>query len=389
MKNVVEVLESRQMLAAVTVSGSSASEEIRVYVQNNTLIAEIDGFGQSYPDFLYDGVIINAAGGADSIYVESNSDNPVTVNGGNGTDSIYLGNGTLDGLESPVTIGASSGDVLHLDDSTNEFGQTYTITGNSVTRSVFAGVTYSGIAEVRLRSGNQVDTFNASNTVGIPVVIDGQGGADVLNLNITATGTAEVVMDTTQDFARINGNTGGRLTLRGEAGLVLTTNSSDYEADVYLDRGFIIERNSQAAGGLNYWRDRLVGATNNTTPQLRSTFADTSSASDTIGYGYAQNVAVTSIDGNGLAAGDLLLRYTLRGDANLDKTVNFDDLLLVAQNYSSSATGRQWTQGDFNLSGKTDFDDLLALAQNYGQSAARSGSALAKRSNTARRDALI
>lgn len=54
------------------------------------------------------------------------------------------------------------------------------------------------------------------------------------------------------------------------------------------------------------------------------------------------------------------------GDANLDGTVNFDDLLVVAQNYDSVASS--WATGDFDGTGSTVFDDLLVVAQNYGLS---------------------
>lgn len=58
----------------------------------------------------------------------------------------------------------------------------------------------------------------------------------------------------------------------------------------------------------------------------------------------------------------------LAGDANRDGTVNFDDLLIIAQNYGTQ--GRKFSQGNFNYDaqGKVDFDDLLMLAQRYGNS---------------------
>lgn len=64
----------------------------------------------------------------------------------------------------------------------------------------------------------------------------------------------------------------------------------------------------------------------------------------------------------------------LRGDANLDHTVEFADLLIVAQQYGS--TGATWTGGDFNFDGVVGFDDLLALAQNYGVTQFQSGTTL-------------
>ncbi|MFT3786974.1 MAG: hypothetical protein QM770_12535 [Tepidisphaeraceae bacterium] len=61
----------------------------------------------------------------------------------------------------------------------------------------------------------------------------------------------------------------------------------------------------------------------------------------------------------------LLVRATAIGDANLDSTVNFSDLLALAANYNFS--GRGWWQGDFNYDGAVNFTDLLALASHYGQ----------------------
>lgn len=57
----------------------------------------------------------------------------------------------------------------------------------------------------------------------------------------------------------------------------------------------------------------------------------------------------------------------LPGDANLDESVSFDDLLLLAQHYGRSADA-SWLEGDFDGNGAVDFEDLLALAQNYSGS---------------------
>ena len=68
---------------------------------------------------------------------------------------------------------------------------------------------------------------------------------------------------------------------------------------------------------------------------------------------------------------DLLMRMTLKGDANLDGSVNFNDLLSLAQNYQQSAF---WWGGDFNHDGTVDFNDLLPVAQNYGSTLMIDGS---------------
>jgi hypothetical protein len=59
-----------------------------------------------------------------------------------------------------------------------------------------------------------------------------------------------------------------------------------------------------------------------------------------------------------------IARGAFAGDADLSDSVDFDDLLILAQNYS--VTEATWLLGDFNRDRLVDFDDLLALAQNYG-----------------------
>lgn len=55
--------------------------------------------------------------------------------------------------------------------------------------------------------------------------------------------------------------------------------------------------------------------------------------------------------------------FFLRGDFNRDRTISFDDLLILAANYGQS--NRTHAQGDTNFDGTVDFDDLLYLTQNY------------------------
>ena len=58
--------------------------------------------------------------------------------------------------------------------------------------------------------------------------------------------------------------------------------------------------------------------------------------------------------------------YVLAGDADRDRTVNFNDLLALAKNYNGA--NKTWADGDFNGDGAVDFTDLLALAKNYNKS---------------------
>jgi hypothetical protein len=95
---------------------------------------------------------------------------------------------------------------------------------------------------------------------------------------------------------------------------------------------------------------------------LTSSTAEGGGLSPVLSVGYA--------DGNtdkGTIAGpnQLLVKYTLAGDANLDGQVNFADLLAVTQHFET--TGNDWAEGNFtyNPTGLVNFADLLIVAQNF------------------------
>lgn len=67
-----------------------------------------------------------------------------------------------------------------------------------------------------------------------------------------------------------------------------------------------------------------------------------------------------------LSADSLWPFYFKNADLNHDRTVGFDDLLIIAQGYGI-ASGATFAQGDVNYDGQVGFDDLLAMAQLYGQ----------------------
>lgn len=94
---------------------------------------------------------------------------------------------------------------------------------------------------------------------------------------------------------------------------------------------------------------------------------------------------VTDLAGNGNAvfSGST---HVLAGDLNRDKTVNFDDLLTLAQNYGTS--GKTFSQGDSNYDGAVNFDDLLMLAQRYGQSLFSATPILSRSARSSTRDLL-
>ena len=61
------------------------------------------------------------------------------------------------------------------------------------------------------------------------------------------------------------------------------------------------------------------------------------------------------------------LHGALAGDANLDGTVDINDLTIVLTNFGRS--GMAWNEGDFNGNGNVDVNDLTIVLSNYGDTA--------------------
>jgi hypothetical protein len=150
-----------------------------------------------------------------------------------------------------------------------------------------------------------------------------------------------------------------------------------------LSGGSLIHRNT--AGNLGAYAGWIKtgyagGAWNGGSPAglgaINSLLAAATSEGDGVGYAAGSQVAVSSIGPFAVAAEDLVARHTLLGDANLDRTVGFADLVAVAQNYGTTG-GATWARGDFNYDGNVDFADLVPLAQNYGATLPETGGAAA------------
>ena len=78
------------------------------------------------------------------------------------------------------------------------------------------------------------------------------------------------------------------------------------------------------------------------------------------------DLGLTSFHGRDVTTDSLIVAPALLGDANLDGTVNFADLLKLAQNYGASAG--TWAVGDFNADRMVNIADLSLTEQQYGAS---------------------
>jgi hypothetical protein len=109
-----------------------------------------------------------------------------------------------------------------------------------------------------------------------------------------------------------------------------------------------------------------------------SSSAAASQSNRAIGYAEATDLGSPSpFLGDAIDNTTVLLRFTLPGDATLDRLVNVNDFALLAANFN---TPSRWSRGDFNYDGNANISDFALLAANFNQSLPadlpRSGSAV-------------
>jgi autotransporter-associated beta strand protein len=97
-------------------------------------------------------------------------------------------------------------------------------------------------------------------------------------------------------------------------------------------------------------------------PGIISTTAQTPTNGLLYGLGYADGADNVV---SGLTSGQIEVKYTLLGDANLDGLINAADFTILSANFNQSVTG--WDQGDFNYDGLVNAADFTALAANFNQ----------------------
>jgi len=88
-----------------------------------------------------------------------------------------------------------------------------------------------------------------------------------------------------------------------------------------------------------------------------------------VGFAEATDIFTTfpaTFAGQSVDATSVLLRYTLSGDADLNKSVDTVDFNLLAANFGTA--GKRWSQGDFNFNTTVDTVDFNLLASKFSQS---------------------
>jgi len=284
---------------------------------------------------------------------------------GNAPATITLdGNRTLGELDlygnQPFTITQGSGGTLTFD--YQGLGAYISVEGN-----------HQILAPVVLNDDTQIDIYSDSNSQSSSLTLAG-------GITVAAGNTLQKVDDGKLSIAFIRG---GTLDIEQGAVSIIPNDSppgaSIVEAltieDGVLDVGNNVILVNYGSGpdpiaSIAAWIKSGYNGGGWNGPGIISTAAQTPTNGLLYGVGYADgadNVVA------GLSSGQIEIKYTLLGDANLDSLVNGSDFNILAANFNQSITG--WDQGDFNYDGLVNAADFNALAANFNQGVSGGASA--------------
>jgi hypothetical protein len=341
---------------------------------DHVTIGDLTGTAQSIikvklnADGASDNVTVTGSNGADTVHVDGDFSNGVTVIGLATQVNVIGALGATDGL----TVNAQGG-ADNIDASTLEAGAlNLTINGGDGNDSI----TGSQGADI-INGGAGTDTINIIGDVASgATTLQGSTGDDAVNVNADGIGSAKVAFDATQRIGALAVGSGGVATLTAGGAKALTVTSLnitgsgkldlndnalivDYAANVPPASSPIGSVGSLLASG--YHGGLWNGSGIMTSLGNASNFA--------LGFAEASDVSVGGkFGGQFVDSTAVVVKLALYGDANLDGKVDFLDLAKLAQSYNTTvlgATGGTWMRGDFNYDGVTDFLDLAQLAQHY------------------------
>jgi len=233
----------------------------------------------------------------------------------------------------------TASDVLIQNNATLTVNGSTTIESNATLTIDHANFTrFAGNATAPITGGGRLKILNGSSVHFQSANIDA----------LEVSGADSLARGGTSKFRTMILTSGGRFSTYDDG--VIITGMSEAEVTQLVANGY----NNGAWDGVN---------------GIGSTLAD----NDGYAIGVASNNTTGTWLGLPISPTDQMIAATLAGDTDLSFSVNFTDLLVVAQHYNTSGD-TTWDEGDFNYDNQTDFNDLLAVAQNYGLSALSDGS---------------
>lgn len=403
------------LLGSVLINGGAGSNVAVINNASDTALESqtlngatfIDGFSHTFNSL--DTLTINGGPGGTN-FVINGAAHKTFVNGGSGNDTFSIGGGDIDsnflsGLTLALVIDGNGGtDSVFFNDLNDPNLNSYFINTTRLDLSdagIHWYVNWSEVEAITLDASNGTSTQPAAvsaivveDTV-VPLRINGNGGNDWVIVNDAAvppiihTGLGDKdLIDINQDFdtvpvtAVIEQNddvetldirASGTLRVTNGATLVKTraaTSPGSMSINGVLDLAggaFLSRAGGPSLASFQTFLTRGYngGAWNGTDAQgaINSSLAAGGSPNDAVGYGLGSEIALSTIGGFNIAAGDVLCRYTRYGDTDLNGVVDFDDYSRTDQGFLNGSSG--WVNGDFDFNNVIDFDDYALIDQAF------------------------
>ncbi len=331
--------------------------------------------------------VYNDASSATMFSASNTNDGTLNITGA-GLTSVgdYSGTGTFTvDANSTLNFGTNSTSTTSIGGGSTNDG-TLSVTGYG--SATIAGIAGTGTLVVGDNSGQSTDTLQLSTTstststqasiaVNANTTLDlytdststttiGSGSSNNGTLDVTGTGaTAISGLNGTGSTIIGDGTHSTTLQLSHESGASyvgsLTINSGS-TLDITNNHLFIVYGSGSDPMSTIY--SYLKSGYNNSHwngPGIISSTAQSPTGGHSYGIGFSD-----SADGvvSGLTSGEIELKYTLLGDANLDGTVNATDFSILSANFGQGYTN--WDQGNFLYTSSINGSDFSALSANMG-----------------------
>jgi len=294
----------------------------------------------------------------------------LTLNGGAASWNLtggLINGGTIAGTAAAalnVVSGTLAGVAISSTGGVNVApGHSLTITGGLANAG---NLTVNGSATADSITGAGTTTVGGSLTAGTltQALLANTGSVSITNSGVLGriSGAGALVIGTPVINATVQLSPGGgastvsALTINTGSTLDITKNNSLYIKFTGGDPIGTIVGYLKSAYTAGSWTG--AGLTSTSVKAQVASVKGTTNGSYSIGYSDGNKDGTVG----GVVHNEILVSPELVADANFDGKVDFNDLLLLAQN-NGSVTG-DWVHADFNYDGKVDFNDLLLLAQN-------------------------
>ncbi len=194
-------------------------------------------------------------------------------------------------------------------------------------------------------------------------------GAAAANLNVNITG-GSVMFSSTQHLASLSIGSSGAASVATAASpsvrSVIVTGSLSNSGLLDLTNNDLIVHNGSLAGittqiATGYNGGNWQGTTGITSSTAQST--GNTALGIILNDDGSGNPLLSTFDGESVSTGDVLVKYTYFGDANLDGVVNGSDYTLIDNGFNNSLTG--WNNGDFNYDGVINGDDYTLIDNSF------------------------